>query len=243
MKKLNICLLGIFTIVTSFAFKVNASEVAISLDQNDQGELVASEMMDFHGKSRDEIFARALSVARDYINGENDNIDKADFDSRSIVFVKTLDNGKGGGKIIDKDNAVFRFTATLKPNSDGEMLFSIDDMWVTYKDKGIFQKTVPLSSLKDDNQKHKDLKKEFLNLLTAFMEEYIDTMNAVDYQPVTHWNELASGKVVKGMNEFEVKLLKGNPRNISANGSRHKWMYSNSNVIVITDGKVTSIVE
>lgn len=229
--------------MASFLWDARGNEVSISLDRNDQGELVAGDMIDFPGKSKDEIFARALSVARDYVNEENDNIDKADFDSRAISFVKTVDNGKGGGKIIDKDNAIFRFTATLTPNDDGEMLFVIDDMWVTYKDKGIFQKTVPLSSLKDDNQKHKDLKKEFLNILSSFMTEYIQEMNSAKYTKVNHWNELQAGKVVKGMNEFEVKLLKGSPRNISGSGSRSKWMYSNSNVVVFTDGIVTSVVE
>lgn len=241
MKKIIRGLCSAIALTTSFLCW--GDEVVVALDHDDEGGLVASDIIDFIGQDQNEIFAKTVNATRDIATDEDDEIIKIDFANRKISFQKTISNGKGGGKILDKDIASYKFVVTMSPGSDGNMLYVVDDMWVSYKDKGIFQKTVPIASLKDDNAKHDALKKEFVNILQTFMATYIQNIRSADYQPVSHWSQLEEGRVIKGMSEYEVKLLKGTPRNTNKNGSKLKWIYSNSNVVVFNNGVVTSVID
>lgn len=240
MKNLKKLFFLIFTVTTSFLCWGN--EVVISLEKTDDGDLIASDVVDFPGKSKDVIFAKAVIATREILSGDNDSLEDIEFNDKKIYFIKTISNGKGGGKILDKEIATYKFAVTVTPSS-GALLLTVDDMWVSYKDKGILQKTTPIGALKEDNSRQMALKKEFVNLLSNFLNQYVEDIQNADYQKVTHWEDIEKGKIVKGMTQYEVLILKGKPRNESKNGSRVKWMYANDNVIIFTDNVVTSIIE
>ena len=240
MKNLTKTFVSILTLTTSFLSWGN--EVVVSLDRTDDGALIVSDIIDFPRTSKNELFAKSVIATRDNITGENDVLEEIDFKDEKIFFVKSISNGKGGGKLLDKEIATYKFAVTVTPSSDA-LLLTVDDMWVTYKDKGILQKTTPIGSLKDDNSRQDALKKEFVNILSNFLNQYVQDVRNAEYQKISHWDEIEKGRVVKGMTQYEVKVLKGSPRNESKNGERVKWMYANDNVVIFTNGVVTSVID
>lgn len=241
MSKAKLCLL-IFALIPFFC-GAQKNGIDIIIDRDGNGEAIASDIIDLPAFNRDEMFVRAVIAAVDDLTGD-DSFDEVDFGNRRFSFVKTLDNGKKQtGKLIEKDHATYRFTIHLSPTTEGAMPFTIDDIWITFKDKGVISRTIPLGKLNETNQKQSDFKKQFGVLLSDYIAEYIKSMETVGYSPVTHWNDLENGKIVKGMSELEVKLLKGKPRHIRETGQRVKWMYSNENIIIFTDGSVSSVID
>ena len=60
---------------------------------------------------------------------------------------------------------------------------------------------------------------------------------------VTHWTDIKAGKIVKGMNETEVRLISGAPRSVSPLGESMQWMYTNDFIIIFTDGIVSNVIQ
>ena len=93
-----------------------------------------------------------------------------------------------------------------------------------------------------EKEQHKNVVETFSYVNSKFLQEMVEYVKSAQNQPVTHWEEIETGDVVKGMNETEVKLAAGRPSTVREQGNKTRWMYSNTFVVVFTDGVVTTVV-
>ena len=179
------------------------------------------------------------------------------------AYLWVLDNvctvGKEGMTDIDTENKKFKFNVTLSSLESsklsnhynievsvkilsGKLVFYISDIWVEPQ-LGLMKKTTALSSLKPDvKAKDKEITDDFVRSESSLLNKMFSYININDTQKIVHWKEIASGDVVKGMNEDEVRLALGKPRAVTDSGKEVQWMYSSSLYVFFKNGKVDMIM-
>ena len=124
------------------------------------------------------------------------------------------------------------------------MGFSIEDIDCRYKEKGLIPRTLRLEKLHpESNKRHAELVREFVEINSEYlngMNEYIDSRR--DIQSLFFSALSKGGPIEVGMNMDEVVILLGSPLDKRTSGNRTRWMYSNDEVIIFTDGVVSKIV-
>lgn len=126
---------------------------------------------------------------------------------------------------------------------DGMLSFVTYNIQTAYKEKGILPRKMAIEKLKpQEKEQHKNVVETFSYVNSKFLQEMVEYVKSAQNQPVTHWEEIETSDVVKGMNETEVKLAAGRPSTVREQGNKTRWMYSNTFVVVFTDGVVTTVV-
>lgn len=203
----------------------------------DDGKAVVSDLIDLPATSAECLFTAALAFIADNIEPETDVIDAIDYESYRFALTRMQTQGTG------KNTASYKYTLAVQA-ADDIMSFSEFDIKVEYKEKGILPRTIGLEKCKPaENTRHRELVEGFSFVSSKFLKDMCDFISANKDLKVTHWNEIKSNQVVKGMNEVEVKLAAGRPANVRSTGNRTKWMYSNDFVVIFTEGIVSTVIE
>lgn len=127
---------------------------------------------------------------------------------------------------------------------ENELSFSVEDIDCRYKEKGLIPRTLRLEKLHpESNKRHAELVREFVEINSDYlngMSEYIDSRRDIH----SHFFSTLSkgGPIEVGMNMDEVVILLGAPLDKRKSGNKTRWIYSNDEVIIFTDGVVSKIV-
>lgn len=208
--------------------------VTIFAPGNDGGKMIVSDLVDFEGKPQANIFANILYTVQQNFDSETEEIEKTDYKTARISLRRSQ---------ADADNAAtYNYTIALQI-TDNIMSFHVFDISVSFKEKGILPRTLAIEKFKPaENQRHKELVQGCVIGISKYIAGLAAAVNAGAAEEVTHWDEIAAAKVVKGMNPTEVLIIKGRPASERKSGSRLKWMFGNENVVIFTDGLVTSVL-
>ncbi len=202
----------------------------------DDGRISVDGSVELPAKKQSQGFIAAYIYACDNL-GNADRIEAVDYDAKCFSVYREIREGEY------KDAVMYRFV-TDYVFSDGKMSFSTYDINVEYREKGILPRKINIEKFKPaTNERHGELS-EGLSLANSIL---IDDMAgaAIKAQPadVTHWTDIKAGKIVKGMNETEVRLISGAPRSVSPLGESMQWMYTNDFIIIFTDGIVSNVIQ
>lgn len=201
----------------------------------DAERINVSDLMDFPGLPTDTVFVRLVKSLRERFSADTEDFARIDFADRRMAMRRSVSDDSDAG-------VEYNYSVSYQP-ADGMLSFMVSDISVSYKEKGILPRTIPLEKLKPKtNRRHRELYEGFVLHITRYIEALSGLIRDSDALPVTHWDELAGGRAVKGMNTTEIILLKGRPNSERRTGSRLKWMYGNEDVIVFTDGIATAII-
>lgn len=193
-----------------------------------------SDLADVEGVAKSRIFANVMLAVRETMNDETDEIENVDYDSFRIRFSRSSAN--------ENLPATFLYSVALQMD-DGMLSFLVYDISISYRERGIIPRTQKIEKLNPEgNRRHKELFESFVVDAARYIDSLLQAARADQALEVTHWAELSQGKVVKGMNPTEVKMLRGRPDSERQSGQRLKWMYGNENVVVFTDGVVTTVL-
>lgn len=189
------------------------------------------------GNSATQAFAAAFIAAPGMINPETDEISDLNVDDRSFVINRVVRQGEYAG------SQTFRYP-TLFTFEDGKMNFTSYDILVEYKEKGILPRKIDISKLKPaTNSRHAEL----LDSITLCNSRFVDNMQKAilnaDKITITHWPEIKEGRVVKGMNPAEVRMIGGIPRSENKTGNRIQWMFSNDFIVIFENGVVVKVLQ
>ena len=223
----------------------------------DDGRIRVDGNVALPAKKQSQGFIAAYIYASDNL-GDADRIDAVDYDGKSFSVYREIREGEY------KDAAVYRFV-TDYVFSDGKMSFSTYDINIEYKEKGILPRKISIEKFKPaTNERHRELSEGFSlansilidDMAEAALEEILDRCSkwqlvqveirwCLVTKPVdvTHWTDIKAGKIVKGMNETEVRLISGAPRSVSPLGESTQWMYTNDFIIIFTDGIVSNVIQ
>lgn len=203
---------------------------------SDDGKLSVSDIIDIEGKSQKEIFAGALVFIKNNINPEFELIESVDYDSYRFILARKTE--QGSGKTASSYEYIMAFQV-----ADGILSFVTYDIKAGWREKGLLPRKMDLEKLKPQtNERHKELVTEFSYLSTKYLLDMAEFIKSAKIPLITHWKELKSETVVKGMNETEVKIVFGRPYNERKTGSRVKWMYEDNSVVIFTDGIVSTVI-
>ncbi len=123
------------------------------------------------------------------------------------------------------------------------MVFLINDITVESPILMI-SKTTAFEKLQPEKKKgHKTIIKEFEDLESKVIASIVDYIKTNELKPITHWEEISSGQISKGMNEDECMLAFGKPIGITESNGETQWMYSGSFYIFFKEGVVSSFIK
>lgn len=206
-------------------------------DKDADGKIRVTGFMDLPGVDTSHGFTAAYVAVADRLNPETDEVQTVDYDNRRFVVYREIVDGDG------KDAAIYRFTTACQ-FTDGMMTFSSYDINIEYKEKGLIPRKLNIEKMKPaTNERHKQLVEGFSTANSRSLDEVVKYIVGNKDIAVTHWDEIKQGKVVKGMNEAEVKLIGGAPRSVNRSGDRTQWMYSNDFIVIFSGGIVTNVIQ
>lgn len=202
----------------------------------DDGRISVDGNVALPAKKQSQGFIAAYIYASDNL-GDADRIDAVDYDGKSFSVYREIREGEY------KDAAVYRFV-TDYVFSDGKMSFSTYDINIEYKEKGILPRKISIDKFKPaTNERHRELSEGFSLANSILIDDMAEAALEAKPVDVTHWTDIKAGKIVKGMNETEVRLISGAPRSVSPLGESTQWMYTNDFIIIFTDGIVSNVIQ
>lgn len=190
------------------------------------------------GLTAEQVMLASMVYATDNFDEEKqDRFITVDYPDREFTVCVSTTQGTN-----NKETTYSRLV-TVKAH-DNRLDFTVGDIDVRYRQKGILPRTVDAEALHPESDaRHEELIME----MSAVISEYLDKMAkyASTRQDIkaTHYEEMKACRVVAGMNMDEVTIAKGPARDVRRSGERTRWIYANDYVIIFTNGKVTKIVE
>lgn len=204
---------------------------------DNDGRARVTGFVDMPGLDKQQAFQAALLSVIDNMDTENDEIEAVDFDAKKFVIAKYVEEGEG------KDAATYAFRTAFSFD-DGLMSFVTYDAIIGFKEKGLVPRKLAIEKMNPvAKERHKELAESFAYHSSRIIDDIIKNAAANTALPITHWSDIKAGKVVKGMNEAEVKFVGGQPRNITKSGARVQWMFANDFIVIFSDGIVTNVMQ
>ena len=88
---------------------------------------------------------------------------------------------------------------------------------------------------------HKMYIEEFDLVCQKFVKGMLEDILNRDIN-LDNWEAISKGQVVKGMDQSEVMMAIGKPRDVTENTQRVMWTYATGKIVVFENGKVTGIL-
>lgn len=183
-------------------------------------------------------FTAAYICVKDMFDPESkDAVEAVDYDNHAFTVFREIHEGEY------QNSVTYRFM-TNYAFADGKMSFSVYDINIEYKEKGILPRKVNLAKLKPaTNDRHGELLEGFNITNSRVIDRIAKAVGESPAHNVTHWSDIKAGKVVKGMNEAEVRLIGGTPRSVTPWGDGQQWIYSNDFIVIFLNGIVTNVIQ
>lgn len=189
------------------------------------------------GIGKEQAFIGAFVKTSADLDREFESIRDVDFNAKSFTVDRQVVTGEGGSQAIYRYQTTYSF-------KDGAMDFTSSDINIEYKDRGILNRRLPVGKLRPaTNERHRQLLEDFSEANSMIAHDMTAYAAQHPGLKVTHWDDIARGVVVKGMNQTEVRMIGGEPRSISGQPSREQWMYNNDFVVIFSDGIVTNVIQ
>lgn len=171
-------------------------------------------------------------------NGDNEELTIESVEPEQNIFTYAVKQQRGSYK--DAATLTYHITGECQK---GQITFTIHDISINYKEKGIIPRTMKIEKMNPaNNQRHAALI-DLLSLESSrLMADIAEKAQAQDTEQVSHWKQILAGEVVEGMNMTEVTLAKGKPFSTSGPASKTKWRYEDNTVIIFTNGNVSRII-
>jgi len=197
----------------------------------------ASNRLNISGKPEKEIFINTLFYAIDKAERGRSHIVALDVEKKQFSVVLEFPS-----QFYSENSTYYKYANTFRVMGEN-LSFLSSEMHVGYRNLMGDVKEMPFEKL-DTNKKakHKNYVNELAAINSNYLHDLILFIKNNEHETISHWNEIANGKVVKGMNETECLLSIGKPMHKRQNGNQTKWMVNNDFVIIFDNGIVTDII-
>ena len=107
----------------------------------------------------------------------------------------------------------------------------------------IVKRQTPMEKLNPEKKEsHKEIIDDFVMSESSALNKLFDFVSTNKVSAVTHWNDIAIGRAVKGMTEDECLMAFGKPRSVQEINGDVQWVYSGSFYLFFRDGKVETVI-
>ncbi|WP_455624169.1 hypothetical protein [Parabacteroides sp.] len=204
----------------------------------DGSKYAVSGFTSFDNKSDEEILANTLLwIVENICPKELEGITHRDIKGQTFKLDLTLGSIAGSGSDnIYYCRAIFRI-------AEGKLVYYLSDVLVE-SPVFVMRKVTPLEKLTPEKKtSHKQTMDDFVQTESLLLNKLFDFVSTNQPNPITHWEEIAVRKAVKGMNEDECRLAFGKPQTILETNGEIQWMYNSSFYLFFKNGKVQTIIK
>lgn len=141
-----------------------------------------------------------------------------------------------------KPNNTYYANATFRA-AEGKLVYHLSDIMIESSSL-VLKKITPIERLTPEKKaSHKQITDDFVRLSSALLNKMFDFVSTHQPTPITHWNDIAIRRPVKGMTEDECRLAFGKPQSVMDTNGEVQWMYSSSFYLFFKNGKVDTIIK
>ena len=199
--------------------------------------IIAGEF-NFSTIEKETIFINTLLYAIDKAERGKEHFVHVDFDKKEfseIIEVQSL--------FYNENSTYYKYANTFKV-TDNTLSFLASEMFVCYKNLMGTPKEYAFENLSPQKKaKHKNYINELAAKNSIYLNDLISFIQKNKPEPITHWNEIKAGTIVKGMNTTECLLSVGKPMHKRNNGDQIKWMVNNDFVVIFKNGLVINTIQ
>lgn len=200
------------------------------------GQLSVSDFFETQEKDDETVLTKSLLFCINNLDRTNEYIETIEPDKKRFLIDRYITDGDGKNEMKFSYKIAFQVT-------DGIISFVASNITAEFKEKGFLPRKVKIEKLKPaEKEDHKKIIENFTYQNSLFLQNLSEFVNKQNVQNVSHWQEIANGDVVEGMNETEVMIAAGRPISVREQSTKTLWMYSNDFVVVFTDKIVSSVV-
>lgn len=200
------------------------------------GQLIISDFFESQDKDDEAVLTKSLLFCINNLDRDYEYIETIEPQKKRFLVNRFIIDGKG------KDEMKFSYKIAFQV-TDGIISFVASNITAEFKEKGFLPRKVKIEKLKPaEKEDHKKIIENFTYQNSLFLQNLSEFVNKQNVQNVSHWQEIANGDVVEGMNETEVMIAAGRPISVREQSTKTLWMYSNDFVVVFTDKIVSSVV-
>ena len=199
---------------------------------------VVSGFIPFNNQSDEAIFANTLlwtinNVCPEFRKGIEDlNVKSKSFHCDWVL------NSSADSKQNNTYYCKVRFQVT-----EGKLIFYVSDILIE-SSVLMIKRQMPMEKLKPEKKEsHKEVIDDFVQSESFTLNKLFDFVSTNQVSTISHWNDIALGRAVEGMNEDECLLAFGKPRSVQETNGEVQWMYSGSFYLFFRDGKVQTVIK
>ena len=201
------------------------------------GKMNVSNSINFENITSERIFINTMLYVINKAEYGREHIEKLDVENKQLsVILEIPSNFYSENSTYYQYNNTFRAIGT-------KLSFTASEMLVKYKNLMGDWKEIPFEDLNPDKKaKHKNYANEHAALNSIYLNDLFLFIKTNQPEKVIHWNNIAEGNIVKGMNETECLLAIGKPMHIRKNGNQIKWMVNNDFVVIFENNIVIRVI-
>lgn len=204
---------------------------------DNDGRARVNGFVDMPGLSKEKAFQAAVISVVDGMDTETEAIEAIDFAAKKFVVTKLVEDGEG------KNAATYAFSTAFSFD-EGLMSFVTYDIVIAFKEKGLIARKMPIEKMNPAaKERHQELAEGFALASSRMIDDIAKNAAKNSELNITHWDDIKTKRVVKGMNEAEVKLVGGQPRSVTKSGSRVQWIFTNDFIVIFNDGLVSNVMQ
>lgn len=229
-----ICLLAGFVSASGQTFSELKTQYPVSADGENY---VVSGFIPFSGMSDETIFANTLlwtinNVCPEFRKG----IHELNITAKSFYCDWVL-----GSNADSKQKNVYYCKAKFQVK-EGKLIYFLSDILIE-SSVLMMKRQTPMEKLKPEKKEsHKEIVDDFVLSESQVLNKLFDFITTNKLSAITHWDDIAISRPVKGMTEEECLMAFGKPRSVQENNGEVQWMYSGSFYLFFRNGKVETIV-
>ncbi len=200
--------------------------------------VIVTDFVTFDDLAGEHIFINALLFAIDQGTSELENIEEINFETQRFIVKQQVPSAEYGSA-----GTSYKFTTQIQV---AENMLSFLTTDIQLETKGFLNeyKNIAFERLDPEKKpKHQTYLNEFISAHSGYLNRMFEFIRSNEHHPITHWDELKAGRVVKGMNETECTLVCGKPRHVRETGGKTRWLFSNNFVVFFENGVITSIID
>lgn len=189
-------------------------------------------------KTAEGIFLNALYYIKDgQKRDEEGNLPATSVDYDTYQFTTELAINSS------QTNSVYRYVLSVKVAENIITLLLTDitcesEVAVVKLTKRLaFEKLQP-----EKKSKHKEYSEDFAKLAQQSVDKLLEFVSEQTPPTVTHYKEIKSGQVAKGMTEAECLFAMGKPVSVNTNGSKTQWIYGAFTHVFFEEGVVATFI-
>lgn len=225
-----------YIIAGLFSISMEAQSVSFPYSEVN-GKIVISQFQSLDGNfAENDIFLNALLWVIQNAPQVEEKMMQADYDKKRFAVTLMAENPKTASR--------YRYSLSVKVSGNIITMLASDIVYEAEAPVIKLMKRLSFEKLQPDKKpKHKEFMDEFAGMYKDCIARILKFASTNQLPAITHWDEIKSKEVIKGMNCAECLLSFGKPASIQKQDNKEEWMYDAYTYLFLENGIVTSIIK